>query len=363
MVSDGTYTGILEAGDVGGPTVKAISQSTADLFKMLRIPRKVSEIFPEMVSPARDEIVANFVFDGVFEVCQNGKYVSGIASYDIIVQDDSCLNGEGRLSTLSHDAIEHCYRLAVPNAIDLAWKLYFYNRLPVTPRWCARWPNSQAVLQFLKRAAADVELKLAVEYQIAPSLPEEIGWLAWIANKRLGKEVIHSGRYKLYISPSPDDISAAFYETACLLPGSNARGFKIGINAHGLMRPDKFIVYFDQFHELQAFVSAIRMKLVSISSHGVPFTAALDDSGLLSWGVDPEKTGHLLWHSDDSWRIWICNRLANSMLDSARHQASSDLAMRYALARLWLSGVNTRVWIKRSLLAPVGQAQVFRGAL
>lgn len=362
ITNDRAYFGILEAGQAGGLSVKAISQKTAEIFQTLHTPRKVSEAFPEIEPSLRDEIVANLVFDNVVELSDSGKYVSGLPSYELIVRNDCDLTGEDCLSMLSLDAIHHCSRLAVPNAIDLAWKLYFYNRLPVTPKWAARWPNYHAVLRLICLSNEEVNSQLEAKYQSITEYPERIGWLAWVARERLVQESPEDGIYKLYISPEPEDIRTAFNETARLLPESNARGFKVGMNSYGLMRPDKFIVYFDQSHALQAFVDAVRVKLAAIRPHGVPFTAQLDDSGLLSWGVDPKNSSHLAWHSDDSWRIWICNRLASALIDAGRHGMAPSLAVRYSLARLWLSGVDPRVWIKRSLLAPSERTQVSRKA-
>jgi hypothetical protein len=80
----------------------------------------------------------------------------------------------------------------------------------------------------------------------------------------------------------------------------------------------------------------------------VPFTAALDDDGLLSWGVDPPAAQHLLnWQPRESWRLWLTNRLANALL-TARGTPAPTAKPRepweYALERLRLDGVDTDTW-------------------
>jgi len=108
------------------------------------------------------------------------------------------------------------------------------------------------------------------------------------------------------------------------------------------------MVYFDSHPELIAFAERLAPRLADLTAHGVPFTAPIDDAGMLSWGVDPPRDEAAVGgYVDESWRIWICNRLALALIAAADDAATRDAPWRYALARLWLSGVDTRTWTRR----------------
>ena len=78
----------------------------------------------------------------------------------------------------------------------------------------------------------------------------------------------------------------------------------------------------------------------------MPFTAALADDGLLSWGMDPPHSDRIPgWSGIESWRIWVTNRLARNIL-RARALGSGGLEpWHYALMRLGLEGVDTDGWL------------------
>ena len=121
----------------------------------------------------------------------------------------------------------------------------------------------------------------------------------------------------------------------------SATAFKLGADLPGLCRPDKLVVYFDRLDDLRAVAEELRGRLAGQPAHGVPFTAAITDDGLLSWGADPPRGVDGV--RSTSWRLWIARRLAEYLI-SARTSDGGVAAWRFALDRLRLSGVDTDTW-------------------
>jgi hypothetical protein len=130
-----------------------------------------------------------------------------------------------------------------------------------------------------------------------------------------------------------------------ILNDSGAHSFKVGANSIGVLRPDKFVLYFSDCNSLQQTAREIALALSGCPVHGVPFTASIDDGGLLSWGIDPlPAIGAPWWQRPESWRLWVTNRLAAALI-SARNSPSASLQpWQFALERLRLDDVDTETW-------------------
>jgi hypothetical protein len=77
-------------------------------------------------------------------------------------------------------------------------------------------------------------------------------------------------------------------------------------------------------------------------AQAVPFTAGIDDDGLLSWGVDPPRSELLSSWQGTSWRRWITDTLAVALV-AARAGGAREL-LRFALQRITLDGVDVNSW-------------------
>jgi hypothetical protein len=345
-----TFAGVLLDTEVSGLSVKAVSANTAALFNELRTPLDVHTLLTELPSCVRDKIVARLVFDGILEIAVDDTFVSQGAAYALIVQNDEDIVGTSKLANLSVAALKSGQRLSIREPEKLAARLYFYHRLPVTSWWSKLWPDGDAVLQFLG-LAPDGSLRqdlFSCFKMAAPRMSSPLGnvqWLSWHRREGRSGHPSDASRYKLYVSPNPQFIRSAFAEVVALLPNFPASGLKIGSNAHGILRPDKLVVYFDRYDDLFTFAETLLPQLAGISAHGVPFSAPIDDAGILSWGTDPPRSERDIgWYVDDSWRIWLCNRLAVALIAAWDSSTTEITPWRYALARLWLSGVDTRTW-------------------
>jgi hypothetical protein len=334
--------------------IKAVSSRLADLFAELRVPRAVNAILVDLPPRDRDATLARLVLDGVLELDANGRYLTQAEACNLIVEDDTGMVGDTRLAALSVAAIKHGQRLGIRDPGILAARLYFYHRLPATPRWRKLWPDTHAVLRSLD-AALDDHLRrgLVTDFAMTPSRPSsqtsDAQWISW--HRRIDGTTEASGAqtYKLYVSPAPQHVGRAFANVVALLPDSKALSLKIGSFAHGLLRPDKFVVYFGNYYDLAAFAERLVPAVAGILAHGVPFSATIDDDGMLSWGIDPPRaTARVGHYADDSWRMWLCNRLAVALTAAPRNPEMGIEPWRYALTRLWLSGVDTRTWTWRT---------------
>jgi hypothetical protein len=149
------------------------------------------------------------------------------------------------------------------------------------------------------------------------------------------------------VSPQLRHLKEALSAAVDVLTRFLATSFKVGADAAGLLRPDKLVIYFANRQDLLACAEALRVRLRGLQAQGVPFTTGIDDNGLISWGVDPPLgEGRVGRYIDDSWRTWLCNRLAIALRTVDRTRTSVSPS-RYALTRLWYQGVDTRTWAWR----------------
>ncbi len=294
--------------------------------------------------------MARLVLEGVLEISFGRSYVSGVEAFEALFEDaaQARWTGTGRLAELSLEALRHGARIGIESADTLAARMYFHNRIPATRRWLDLWPDSQAVTEYLDIAPGGaLRLSLLSSFRPSDSQSATDDWLVWHRRGRGSQKRTGGKRYKIYVSPVPEDFRAAFHLVVRLLPSSEAASFKIGPNAHGLLRPDKMIVYFDSLEDSESFSRRLLLEMAGIRAHGVPFTGQIDAPGLVSWGLDPPRDGFPGGtYVDDSWRIRVCNRLAAALLP-AKRSAGRHESWEYALAAAWLAGVDPRTWTPR----------------
>jgi hypothetical protein len=168
------------------------------------------------------------------------------------------------------------------------------------------------------------------------------GWLVWSSDRvRRGAKPTSPTR-----SVRARNASARFSRSSRVLGGFPRARFKIGDSAAGLLRPDKPVAYFETRDALEEAADALRRELAGCEAQGVPFTASLDDSGLLSWGVDPPAADRVLrWRDAESWRFWIAQRLGGALAVAKRARTASAVEpWRFALERLRRQGLDVETW-------------------
>jgi hypothetical protein len=339
--------GVLRPRNDAGLTIKSVSRDTALLLFTLQTPGTLPRYAVEALGERRDSTIGQMVLDGILEIEDGGKMLSGPAAYALFLDDAKPRVDENALAALSRRALEYAEALETSVPTALSRRLYDYNHVPATPRWRRLLPDEAAA-----------ELHLGVNGMAAAlartwtRLPDSrsSGWMAWQA-RRLTLEHAGATTYKLYVSPSCSQLRAAFEATVEAVARSGAFSWKVGNDFAGLLRPDKIVVYFREFTNLQATAADILRKLEGCPAQGVPFTAELSPLGLLSWGIDPPTEEHTVsWLQRESWRLRICNRLGSALALAKASSEAGVSASRFAMERLRLEGIDTDTWAPTATL-------------
>jgi hypothetical protein len=324
--------------------IKAIDRDTALLFLTLRQPGALPAYVRTVLAEATGRTVARLVADGVLEIERDGAYVSGAAALGGGLSVDSGRGvGEGRLAALSVAALRYGQALAIDDPLRLSFRLYGYNRRPLTPRWQRLLASAEAVRTWLG-IAPDGAHRPALDraWRASPASAASEAWLSWRSRQPERASSDERATWKLYVSPAPEALAASFGAVLDALTAGRAAQFKIGSGAAGLLRPDKIVAYFPDFERLAAAAEAVSSRLAGVPAQGVPFTSEIGGDGLLSWGMDPPATERGAWGGRESWRLWLTHRLARALL--AARGAGGAEPWRFALERVRLEGVDTATW-------------------
>jgi hypothetical protein len=321
--------------------VKVVDHESALLLESLREPTRLpGDLQADEISLVR------LVLDGVLELeTASGEFVSGSRAYDVVCDALSPSVPTTRTARLSQAALRYAQRLDIEDALRLSARLYFYGRLPAAPDWLARLPSTAAIERFLGiESQGRLAHRLQRSWRAVALEPPNDGWFLW--RHREGPNGQASGdRFKLYVSPLPESVPTAFAAAVDVAGKVGAVALKVGNDATSLLRPDKIILYFAAFDGVAAAAARLSSELAGCPSQGVPFTAELADSdGLLSWGMDPPRSEHMLeWQERESWRLWVTNRLALAMV-AARRDGGVLEPWQYALARVEFDGIDATTW-------------------
>lgn len=319
--------------------LKSVARDTAELFLSLATPSRLGESLLADHASAGD--VIDLVLDGILEVESDDGFVSGADALPIV--GGSVITPEPReaVTRLSRDALLYAQDLVTNDPATLTTALYLYNRIPASPFWKARFPSRDAVLSHLGADRGPLRALLEREW-VASTFD---GWLSWSPKHPVGRTG-DDVTYKLYVSPRPERIRDAFEVVVRVLSGFPGSQFKIGDGVAGLLRPDKLVTYFTTREELSEAGSALHRELAGCEAHGVPFTAALDETGLLSWGVDPPDNERVLrWLQRQSWRFWVVQRLAGALaIARTARSAAAVEPWRFAIERARRQGVDVETW-------------------
>jgi len=313
----------------------SVQRQMADFFRSLATPSVLDGRALADESFARD--VVDLVLDGVLEIECRGAFVSGADAMAMLCPSIPCVDA----TELSHEALLHAQDLETTDPEMLTTALYSYNRIPISPFWKSRFASRDAVLAHI--GAESGSLSALLQRDWTPSRPR--GFLYWSPRERM-RVGANDVTYKLYVSPRPERIRDVFEIVVRVLSGFPGTPFKIGDGAAGLLRPDKFVAYFTSRERLDEVAADLLRELSGCEAHGVPFTAHIDASGLLSWGVDPPDTDRALqWVRRESWRYWVAKRLAAAIAIAKRaHTSAAVEPSRFALERACRHGVDVNTW-------------------
>jgi hypothetical protein len=345
LKEDPDLYGLLTAHN-GSLRSKAVSQQTALLFLSLQHPGRLPFYVLDHAAADLEGSIAQLVSDGVLEVQVGDGFVSGTLAHELLFPSPTGEEEElGFLGRLSREAIRYGACLDGLGTTELSRRLYLYNRIPISGRWRSRIGSSDDVKQHWRIPRGIESLPGGDRWRFVDSGSDD--WICWRQSGVPGMANERQATYKLYVSPMPDHVASSLAATVKVLINAGAPSLKIGGTLAGLLRPDKIVCYFDSFDQLSEAASELAAELDGVEAQGVPFTSELAGEGLISWGVDPASNEEAFgWLGRQSWRLWVTNHLAASLLAAG---SGSVPAWRFALDRLSLEGVDPRTWAPRDL--------------
>ena len=117
------------------------------------------------------------------------------------------------------------------------------------------------------------------------------------------------------------------------------------MDRHGLLRPDKFVVYFYSLEDLMDAAGTLKEELKEYEAQGVPFTAQLDNDGMISWGIDPAEKDVLESFEGGSWRAGVTEKLAAAIVQAKADGLTNGEASEYILNKISLEGIDPHSWM------------------
>jgi|SRR5271166_68985 len=345
LTSDPDFYGVLLPRRPGSGSIKSVCRDTALLMHTMLQAGPLPGYVERTLGERSNQAVAELVLDGILEIEHDGRFVSGAEAYPLIYASQPDPEPQGLLPILSRAALEYAQALEIDDVNRLSSRLYLFNRIPLTPHWARRLSSTDAVSDFLGISEPTNLRRIEKHWaRVEPRAPYN-GWFQWQSRHSSPAASNHHHGYKLYLSPQPDSLPAAFRAVVEVLDASAAHSFKVGCDSVGLLRPDKFVLYFRDFESLEETARELALRLSGCSAQGVPFTAAIGSDGLLSWGVDPlPEKDTLSWRGQESWRFWVTNRLAAALVLARRAPRGTLEPWQFALERLRLENVDTVTW-------------------
>jgi hypothetical protein len=343
-------------------TARAVDRESALLLLTLRTPGLIPIYARRLLGPHAWHTITGLVLDGVLEIETAGTFRSGPAALDALTRDGDVAADDmapsGHVARLSLDALHYAAALPIDDIATLARRLYAYNRLPVTPANAAPalLTTDLARLGFIATGNGNA---VGVTSAVSATLdrhwtytPSDGEWLSWSSPERWAAIDTTHPTCKLYVSPAPTAIADAFAATVAAATTHGALAFKVGAGPYGLLRPDKLVMYFRDRAQLFAAATALTAALAGAPAHGVPFTAALTENGMLSWAADPpEHVGLVGWTTGTSWRSWLTTQLAGALIAGrtvGRTMANGEPdradPVRFALHRAAALRIDPRTW-------------------
>jgi hypothetical protein len=327
-----------------GLSLKSACRETALLFFTLQTPGALPAYATTRLGAAGNEAIVRLVLDRILEMESAGAFLSGAEAHRLIYAEPLSAEAGGFLARLALEAVRYGQGLDLEDSTQLSARLYFYNRLPASPAWKRRLPSADALAEYREiHPAGRNRPVLQTHWRSLPPAPDNPGWHTWASAYPEGARA-GSRSYKLYVSPRGEHLREAFAATLEVLTEVRAPSFKIGRDLYGALRPDKLVAYFGSLEAVQEAGDRLQQRLEGMPAQGVPFTAALDEQGLLSWGTDPPRGEHLLAWQGPSWRRWVTDRLAVALLSAKAAAPTTVEPWQFALDRLRLEGIDTTTW-------------------
>jgi hypothetical protein len=341
LTRDSTFYGVLTT----PTTAKAVDRDSALLLLTLRTPGAIPQYALRALGERARRTIAAWVLDGVLEVEHDGRFVSGAEATPLL--DTAVREGAGAgagasaVERLSTAALRYAAALPIRDAGTLARRLYQYNHAPLSPAYRRRY-DAETDEERLGLTTSRARQMLARAWTPIPAAGRP--WLSWMARHQPGDGAGAEGMYKLYVSPAVDAVRAVVADVVAAIEPCRPVAWKIGAGVHGLLRPDKMVIYFARRDDLHGAATAVSGVVAGVAAHGVPFTSPVDTDGVVSWGVDPpDGEGMESLIRSESWRERLTNRIGAALLQAPRDDGI-DAVVRFVRLRLQAHGVDPSTW-------------------
>ncbi|SEI53230.1 hypothetical protein SAMN05216327_102275 [Dyadobacter sp. SG02] len=326
-------------------SAKLAYKEVALLFYFLQNAGELPQYFKSGYDDEVNLTMARLVLEGIFEIKAGGHFYSGAAAqtflYELRERDP---NRSHPLFEISSGAIRYAVQLNEADAASLAGKLYAYNTAPLFLTSANALKTFEDVVAFLGIGRNDPLTHELLENWHTHEPGQKYSWISWSRKRKERHDARVRSTYKIYISPVLEELPEVFEKAVRVLTGSGAFSFKIGMNREGLLRPDKFVAYFNAFDHLTAAAGQLDGVLKGHKAQGVPFTAPLDGSGMLSWGMDSATDGILKDREGGSWRAAVTEKLAASISLSKTEKLSQEECVDFVLKKMMLEGIDPTTW-------------------
>jgi hypothetical protein len=335
----GNICTVLRRRDTGEYPI-GLEYETTLLFHSLVRPDTAAAVLKQMPGERRYRTIARLVSDEILQIeLSDGSFADGVRAHEALFGDRL----SPQLDRLSRSAIDQAVASPSDSSVELARRLYSFNATPRSNRWDTLLTRAGPVARWLGlEPRAAWRERLSQRYEEYGSTSGATPWLQW-TRREPGP---HDGvRHKIYVSPASDQLAEALPLVAEVCRLMDVPAFKVGATLFGVLRPDKLVVYVQDQAALWRVAAELRSALAGVRPHGVPFTAAIDAEGLLSWAMDPADEPMLRpMNQAWTWRTAIAERLAVSIAH-AKGRADASAIVDFALERLRLDGIEPIGWL------------------
>jgi hypothetical protein len=323
--------------NVPGLSAKAVCGNTVKLLHTFRV---ASTLTPRLQPDieADPDLLTKLVLDSVLEVEHEGHFVGGAQAVQLFRLKPIDQGYQNATARLSGEALSYGETLALRDATALSTRLYQYNCIPVSPRWTRQIGTEEILAEWMGLGqSSPTTLRLKRDWtEVAESSTNSV-WRRFRRNSSLA-----GTPFKLYLNPHPDFFREALDAAIPAFAQYGFRSFKLGRQLQSVLRPDKLVAYAHSRSQIDSAARAILRRLRGMPAQAVPFTAGVDEDGLVSWGMDPPQSERVSRWQGSSWRKWITDRLAVALIAAREEGAQS--AQGFALSRLALEGVDPASW-------------------
>jgi hypothetical protein len=359
FIKNKRYSAFLHAPAEAKLTVKVINRDLAHFLWQLKKPQTLTCLLQKRYLGTREQkeqFIIQLLLSSVIEVQLDGNFLSGIAAANRMLSKigsgeiEHDRNGDKNYTqVLSDEAISFALKSPRLQPRDVSVLLYSFNQIPLSKRWQTNFPSESSVSQFLdlqddgswSGMPDGVHVKPIRRGADGKPVYFDLYWRVWQFSKRKHSKI--KPRYKVYFSPLPRDLPEIFRNIRDLAVYSEAHAMKIGRNLPGILRADKFIVYFSKHQDALDFAREASKKTQSHAYQGIPFTFQIDSqNALVTLGVDPPAA----YDSSLSWRLYIVNKLGLAIQNTRRIQPADPLLS--IRSYMSMMGVDSLHWCPTS---------------